>query len=159
MSESTQPEPSSRGGLEVSDDSGRPCPSPHGPACDRFPASVPEAPRRPPPLEAGLFGTLFDLSRDNIEPLRLARLLYTYAAVCISVVSLVSFLYGWSLMVGTPFSFWGWCLVAGVPVLWLGVMILARLAAEYVILQTRTSQNVMEVRDTVHEMRDHARSS
>jgi hypothetical protein len=147
-------------GLEGSDGSGQPSFPPHGFTPDQSAASVLDAPRQPlTQLEAGLFGTLFDLSLDNIAPVKLARLLYIYTVVCISAASLVSFLYGWSLTVSTSSTLLGWCLVGGVPVLWLGAMALARLVAEYVILQTGAFQSVAEVRDAVHEMRDHARSS
>ena len=160
MLESPHPESGSGSGLEVSDGPDQPGSPPHGFTPDPATALTSEAPRQSPtPPEVGLFGTLFDLSLDNIAVVKLTRSLYVYAVVCISTASLASFLYGWSLTVRTPSSLLGWCLAGGVPVLWLGAMIVARLAAEYIILQTRASRRVAEVRDAVHEMRDRAWSS
>jgi hypothetical protein len=107
------------------------------------------APGQPP----GLFGTLFDFTFDRLVTVRLARLLYMLAVLCISGASFVFFMMGWSLAAGSFWPFLGWCMVIGVPVLWLGTVTMARVVVEYLVVQAKTSQDVAVLRDDVKEIK------
>jgi hypothetical protein len=118
----------------------------------------PDAPeRKTAPVEPGLFGTLFDFTFDKFVTVRLVKLLYTLAVICISGVGLVLFLMGWSLAAGSFWPLMGWAMVIGVPIMWLGAVVLVRVVVEYLVVDTKTSQDVAIIRDAVKELRDGGR--
>jgi Domain of unknown function (DUF4282) len=119
-------------------------PPPYGTA-----GAIPEQLQPAPEQPLGLFGTLFDFTFDRLVTVRLARLLYTLAVLCISGTALVFFLFGWSLAAGSFWPFLGWAMVIGVPVIWLGELTMARVVVEYLVVQAKTSQDVAVLRDDV----------
>src|SRR5262245_39571305 len=76
-----------------------------------------EPPPSAPPAEPtgkGLFGSLLDRNFDTLATVKLLRMLYTLAMLCVTGFNLVLFLFGWSLAAGTFWPFLGWMFVIGV---------------------------------------------
>ncbi|GLY80530.1 DUF4282 domain-containing protein [Actinoallomurus iriomotensis] len=135
---------------------GQPAPPPYPSPTVPFPCPDTAEQRPAPPVEPGLFATLLDFSFDRLVTVRLARLLYMLAVLCISGTAFVFIMFGWSLAAGSFWPFLGWCMVIGVPVLWLGSVALARVVVEYLVVQAKTSQDVAVLRDDVKEIKARA---
>lgn len=108
---------------------------------------------KPPGPGKGLFGSLFDLSFDNLVTTKLLRMMYTLAILCVTGFNLVLFLFGWSLAAGRFWPFLGWTMVVGVPVLWLAELIMVRVVVEYLIVQHKIASDLTIVREVIKDIR------
>jgi Domain of unknown function (DUF4282) len=110
-------------------------------------SSEPEAPGK------GLFGSLLDRNFDDLATIKLLRMLYTLAMLCVTGFNLILFLFGWSLAAGTFWPFLGWTMIIGVPVMWLAELIMVRVVAEYLIVQHKIASDLSIVREAVKDIR------
>src|SRR4051812_5151451 len=83
----------------------------YGPEPPPPPASAGSPPDSGGDLGKGLFGVLLDRSFDELVTVRLLRILYTVALVCITGCNGVLFLFGWSLAAGRFWPALGWVMV------------------------------------------------
>jgi hypothetical protein len=114
---------------------------------------LPGPPEPGAPGGKGLFGSLFDRSFDNLATIKLLRMLYTLAMLCVTGFNVILFLFGWSLAAGTFWPFLGWTLIIGVPVMWLAELIMVRVVAEYLIVQHKIASDLSIVREAVKDIR------
>lgn len=105
------------------------------------------------PAGKGLFGSLLDRNFENLVTVKLLRMLYTLAILCVTGFNFVLFLFGWSLAAGSFWPFLGWVIVMGVPVLWLAELLMARVVVEYLIVQHKISTDLAFVREAVKDIR------
>ena len=103
--------------------------------------------------DKGLFGSLFDTGFDSLVTIKLLRMLYTLAILCVTGFNLILFMFGWSLAAGSFWPFLGWTMVVGVPVLWLAQMITVRVVVEYLIVQHKIATDLTVVREVVKDIR------
>jgi hypothetical protein len=102
------------------------------------PPSEPHPPGDVRPAGKGLFGSLLDRNFDDLATVKLLRMLYTLAILCVTGFNLVLFLFGWSLAAGTFWPFLGWTFVIGVPVMWLAELMMVRVASSTSSSSTRS---------------------
>lgn len=136
--------------------SGQPPPPGYGMAPEQATPGPPSGSGEKPAAELlgkGLFGSLFDRSFDNLVTIKLLRLLYTLAMVCVTGFNLVLFMFGWSMAAGTFWPFLGWTMVVGVPVLWLAELVLVRVVVEYLIVQHKISTDLAIIREVIKDIR------
>jgi hypothetical protein len=114
---------------------------------------LPGSPASGAPGGKGLFGSLFDRSFDNLATVKLLRMLYTLAMLCVTGFNLILFLFGWSLAAGSFWPFLGWTMIIGVPVMWLAELIMVRVVTEYLIVQHKIASDLSIVREAVKDIR------